>query len=170
MSYRSETWKYRDIILPLLPPGNGIDIGSGGDPIKVDGCVSWDAGGAGKADVDGAGINFYAPEYEIDSVFESEVFDWVYSSHLLEDFQLSDWIYVLNRWTRILAAGGTMIILVPDRDAYHAHTPVGANQNHRHEPVRGELTAFFAAHYPAWVTEERFLEPYTIMLVARKPL
>lgn len=169
MSYQSESSKYREIILPYCI-GNGLDLGSGGDPIKVDGCISIDLGGDRKADVEGAGINLYWDATQLDQVFSGRCFDYIYSSHLLEDFPLNQWANILLRWSWLIKRGGKMILLLPDRKLYHEHTPVGANQNHKHEPLLGELTPFFKQEFPEWkVMREELLTPYTILCVIEVP-
>jgi predicted SAM-dependent methyltransferase len=39
------------------------------------------------------------------SLYLLERFDWVYSSHLLEDFSYTELIGIINEWRRILVPG-----------------------------------------------------------------
>lgn len=170
MSYLSETNQYRHETLPYCT-GNGIDLGSGGDPVKVDGCISCDIGGHLKADVGGI-VNLYADARQMKDVFFDEIFDFVYSSHLLEDFALEKWSYILFSWMRLIKPGGHLILLVPDHKLYRAIAGDGWNRSHQHEPGVGELSTLFTQCFPTWtVLHDRLAEPvrYTILFVARKP-
>lgn len=166
MSHPSETSLIRDSLLRYCV-GNGIDVGSGGDPIKRDACVSFDQGGAGKAPLIGeCVINIYGDARNLRRYFSFHAFDWLYSSHLLEDF--ADWQEVLTGWCDSVRLGGCVILAVPDKVLYNAITVVGANPNHRHEFALGELSDYFRC--AGWeVVEERMSLPYTIVVVARKP-
>jgi ubiquinone/menaquinone biosynthesis C-methylase UbiE len=65
--------------------------------------------------------------------FRDGVLDYVYSSHLLEDF--SDTEKVLREWLRVLKAGGNLVIFCPDEQIYRAHcreTGQIYNENHKH--------------------------------------
>ena len=50
--------------------------------------------------------------------FETGTLDFVYSSHLLEDYL--NWDPVLYEWARVIKPGGHLIILVPDKDRWAA--------------------------------------------------
>ena len=94
--------------------GKGIDIGCGGDPITPD-CRKFDlddgdAGNIGKH-VRGS-------------------FDWVYSSHCLED--LEDPVAALAGWWKLVKKGGLLIVVVPDEDLYEQGHVRKFNHEHRH--------------------------------------
>src|SRR6185436_2730238 len=109
----SEVDKYRHLLErhPRLFIGNGIDIGSGGDPV-----VPW----AIQIDLPEVLFQIYnqrSPGYSIqfrsvtaatDLPFKDSVLDFVFSSHLLEDFL--DWKPVLAEWIRVLKPDGYLII------------------------------------------------------------
>ena len=80
--------------------GRGIDIGCGDDPITPD-CLRWDRPQGDAATLPG---------------LEAESFDWVYSSHCLED--LPDPDAALRCWWEILKPGGC---LVTCSCSYHVH-------------------------------------------------
>lgn len=69
--------------------------------------------------------------------------DYVYSSHLLEDFE--DWEPLLTEWTRVIKPGGFLVLLVPEKELFAEHIKKGhpPNMAHKHEPVFGELSRFF---------------------------
>lgn len=50
-------------------------------------------------------------------MFEDNAFDLVYSSHALAYFDRFEAVSVLTEWKRVLAAGGTLRVAVPDFEA-----------------------------------------------------
>lgn len=139
----SETAKYRHLTTQHCK-GNGVDIGSGGDPV-----VPW-------------AINFDLPNDAFDKYhsghpprshiqyggdaarlpFKDATLDFVYSSHLLEDF--FDWDPILKEWMRVLKPGGKLVILVPDKKLWADALARGQPPNceHRHESYPGEITTY----------------------------
>jgi SAM-dependent methyltransferase len=60
--------------------------------------------------------------------------DFIYSSHLIEDFYYDELIGIISEWRRCLAAGGTLIINCPDQKRFLDHcerTGQGLNANHK---------------------------------------
>lgn len=170
----SETDKYRFLTAPFCA-GAGVDIASQGVPV-----VPW-------------AISFDLPEAEFlhysngmqpkgpihlrghaDRLpFESGSLDFVYSSHLLEDF--SDPVPYLAEWTRMVKIGGYIVILVPDKVLWNAAIARGQppNCSHRHEYHTGELTLIFQrvfGHFEVIRDSLTALTPedYTIMFVAKR--
>ncbi|MGI8431149.1 MAG: methyltransferase domain-containing protein [Chthoniobacterales bacterium] len=47
--------------------------------------------------------------------------DFVYSSHVLEDFSEPETVPILREWTRVLKPGGHLVLLLPDQQRYLAH-------------------------------------------------
>ena len=65
--------------------------------------------------------------------FRDGVLDFVYSSHLLEDFD--DTRSVLAEWLRVLKPSGRLIIFCPDEQVYREHcrrTGQTYNVHHKH--------------------------------------
>jgi SAM-dependent methyltransferase len=129
-SYRSETEKVREIVLPYCV-GYGCDIGFGGDKIKKDAIgidlpVPYTQTGSDVIDVSCDVINEEIP-------LPNDSFDYVYSSHLIED--LPDTISGLNKFIRILRSGGTLILVFPDQQVYEKickRTGQPLNIHHKH--------------------------------------
>jgi predicted SAM-dependent methyltransferase len=66
--------------------------------------------------------------------FKDGVLDWVYSSHVLEDFPGT--LSVVNEWLRVLRIGGRLILFLPDEQLYRAHCQSQGrppNAHHIHE-------------------------------------
>ena len=60
--------------------------------------------------------------------------DFVYSSHLIEDFYYADQIMIIREWGRCLTLGGVLILNAPDQRRFLAHcaaTGQGTNENHK---------------------------------------
>ena len=97
--------------------GNGIDIGAGNDPLRVEvGSVrTWD-----KSDGDA----------ELLGGIEDESYDFVYSSHCLE--HLRNVPNALHHWARICKPGGVVYIVVPEWTLYeHRQWPSLHNPEHK---------------------------------------
>jgi ubiquinone/menaquinone biosynthesis C-methylase UbiE len=112
--YRSETSKVRHMVLEFCN-GNGCDIGFGGDKIKKENCIGIDYAqpyantGKDQVDISCDVMNESIP-------VENGTFDYVYSSHLIEDFlNTKD---ALNEFIRILKDGGNLILVFPDQKKY----------------------------------------------------
>lgn len=150
-------------------------MGSGGDPV-----VPW----AIQVDLPEDAFNNYGHVNEIthpiqwrgncrDLPFKDGVLDWVYSSHLVEDFE--DWPVVLAEFVRVLKHGGNLIIMVPDRERFRARVAAGQGDNlaHKHEFRVGELTEWAHSRGDLRVMFDQLtlttgLDDYNILFVAKK--
>jgi SAM-dependent methyltransferase len=126
----SETAKSRKSLAPFCV-GYGVDLGFGGDPIadhaiRVDLPRPYTKTGRNQSvqlGGDCADLKW----------FRDNSLDFVYSSHLLEDFP--DTAAVLREWMRVLKPGGHLVILCPDEQRFRAHcarTGQGLNPYHKH--------------------------------------
>jgi len=128
-AYTSETSKCRARLAPFCS-GYGLDLGFGGDPItasaiRVDQPQPYADTGAAPVQLGGDATQLHW--------FRDGVLDYVYSSHLLEDF--ADTRAVLVEWLRVLKPGGNLIIFCPDEQVYRGHcqrTGQIYNENHKH--------------------------------------
>jgi SAM-dependent methyltransferase len=92
-----------------------------------------------------------------------EQFDWVYSSHCLED--LADPVRALQRWWEVLRPGGHLLVVVPDEDIYEQgiwpsrynrdhHWTFTAHKSQSWSPVSPNLTKLAAGlpgHTTLWI-------------------
>lgn len=175
----SETSKYRHLTRQYClrddgQAGCGVDIASGGDPV-----VPW----AWQLELcDAEYIHYnggHSPRGPIQlkgdaarRCAEDGSLDFVYSSHLLEDYL--DWQSVLSCWKAMLKPGGKLIILCPEKERWAAAIAAGQppNCSHKREPVVGELTK--ECEQAGFVTiVERLTavdaKDYSILYVGRKP-
>lgn len=170
----SETEKYRHLTSPYCQ-GAGVDIASQGDAV-VPWAMSFDlperefmrysSGQPPKGPIHLRGHAEKLP-------FDSGSLDFVYSSHLLEDF--ADWVPILSEWCRCVRIGGRIIILIPDMYLWNVAIRNGQPPNcqHRHEGKVGELSDVFRLYFGHFeILEDRLTtitpEDYTIMFVAKR--
>lgn len=111
----SETSKVRGSLARFCT-GNGLDIGYGGDPIVADAiCLDLPERYANYKQhpqhLHGDAQDLYW--------FKDECLDYVYSAHLLEDFE--DTASVLSEWIRVVKPGGLLVLYLPDEKAYRRY-------------------------------------------------
>lgn len=99
--------------------GKGIDIGCGDDPVTPY-CERWDLS--------------ISPHMDATLMrgIPNDKFDFVYSSHCLEDLERPD--IAIQNWYRILKPGGYLILFLPHRDLFEKRKtlPSSGNKNHKH--------------------------------------
>jgi SAM-dependent methyltransferase len=125
----SETSKCRGRLAPFCI-GSGLDLGFGGDPINRDAIRVDLPNQYGAVGLQAAQLRGDAGDLRW---FRDGTLDYIFSSHLLEDFQ--DTEAVLLEWWRVLRQGGRLIIFCPDEQIYRAHcerTGQGYNVHHVH--------------------------------------
>lgn len=124
----SETARCR-IRLKKYCIGNGLDLGYGGDPIIPE-AITVDLPQPYRNTCD-APLNLKGDARDL-YWFKDESLDYVFSSHLLEDFP--DTETVLKEWLRVLKKGGYLILYCPDEQLYRQHckkTNQPYNKNHK---------------------------------------
>jgi predicted SAM-dependent methyltransferase len=127
---RGETSKCRSRLANYCK-GSGLDLGFGGDPIslsaiRMDMTQPYTKVGGFPVQLGGKTEDLYW--------FRDAVLDYIYSSHLLEDF--FDTEGVLREWLRVLKPGGRLIIFCPDEQRFRKHckeTGQAYNAAHVHE-------------------------------------
>ncbi|MCF8082759.1 MAG: class I SAM-dependent methyltransferase [Deltaproteobacteria bacterium] len=145
--------------------GVGIDIGYGGDSISktsinIDLPHPYTSVGSDPQHLSGDARSLHW--------FADNVMDYVYSSHLLEDFENMG--PVLDEWLRVLRQGGNLILNLPDEKKYRAHCrAIGEppNEHHSHEDLTPDIMMNLLEGKTETVYVERF-DPYSFVMVARK--
>lgn len=174
----SETSKYLHLTQPYCK-GNGIDIASGGFPV-VPNAIQIELPEAEYAHYNsnnppGSPIQWRGNALEA-LPFKDGVLDFVYSSHLIEDFSRSRWPDIFREWARCLKPGGYMVVLVPEVKRWnHAVYVLGQAPNcshHAPEPSVGDMTGAAKA-VGLKIIKEHLTEchpnDYSILGVFQKP-
>jgi len=117
MSGSSETSRVKSLFERYCK-GYGLDIGAGGDKIvshaiSVDLPRPYTKVGEDPVQLGGDARNLMW--------FTSETLDFVYSSHLLEDFPESETVLIMLEWLRVIKKGGYFCLYLPDQQLYLAH-------------------------------------------------
>lgn len=103
--------------------GCGLDMGCGDEKI-VPTAIGVDVGGKANIQVDMSEPNSLR-------MFADNHFDYVFSSHCLEDFYVPE--VMLAEWWRLIRPGGYLILYGPDPDYYPRVGTSGANPGHKHD-------------------------------------
>ena len=176
----SETFKYRHVTAKYCfnedgNPGCGVDVASQGDRV-----VPW----AISFDLPTKEFDYYCSNHPAKGPihlrghatslpFEDSTLDFLYSSHLLEDYL--DWEPPVKEWVRVVRPGGYVIILIPDKELWAKAIENGQPPNcaHKHEGKVGELTEL-GKKLGLEVVEDRLTDQYpgdySILAVFRKPV
>jgi predicted SAM-dependent methyltransferase len=128
----SETEKSRTILAPYCT-GIGMDVGYGGNKVVS---TAW------AFDMPQPYTNVGGDRQQLRGDCRSFPFlcdnalDFIYSSHVLEDFTYSELVSVVLEWRRVLNKGGFMVTNCPDQQRFLAHcaaTGQGTNDNHKEQ-------------------------------------
>jgi SAM-dependent methyltransferase len=162
-----EVDKIRPIAKPWLK-GCGLDLGFGGNPIKdnaicLDLPIPYSDYGAPRH-LTGDARNLYW--------FKDSALDYVFSSHLLEDF--TDTEGILIEWLRVIRPGGIIALYLPDEQRYKGvldKTKGNYNKHHKIEDMSLiYMTRIFTKLNIQIVYEYEETEPlsYGFLIVGRK--
>jgi len=126
----SETSRCREILTKFCV-GYGVDVGYGGDPI-VPSAITIDLPHP-YAKVGGTPLNLGGDARNL-CWFADNSLNYIYSSHLLEDFEPHKTKNMILEWLRVLAIGGNLILYLPDEQKYKKHCrKTGQDYNHSHK-------------------------------------
>lgn len=166
----SETSKHR-ALLEKFCTGDGLDLGSAGDPIVPR---------AIQVELPDNYCPFfehkYPPQLRGDATklhwFRDGVFDYVYSSHLIEDFSAEEQKAICREWARVVKPGGHIVILAPEQGRWREALRRGQppNNAHKHEPFLGFFTQVFRDIGGWEVLADNFCDKtdYSMYFVAKK--
>lgn len=139
----SETAAAREILAPFCE-GRGLDLGFGGSAIKPDDplCLTMDLEQGYCPSLEGHEQVLKGDATDL-SFLCDEVMDYVFHSHLLEDFTWDQIPEIMQEWRRVLRPGGGMIINCPDEPIYRKHCEdTGQPYNHAHQNDDFSLATF----------------------------
>lgn len=140
--------------------GEGVDLGCGCDKVNSK------AIGVDKIAV--PGVDFLSDVRKL-NFFEDNSFDYVYSSHTLED--LEDTRAALVEWWRILKPQGFLILYLPNKNLYPNIGQPGANIAHKHDFVSSDITEIIGTIGGFSVEHEKLYgggNEYSFLLIVRK--
>lgn len=166
----SETAAARPVLAQFCK-GLGLDMGFGGSAIVPD-AITFDM------------PKGYCPSFEGHkqilrgdcrnlSFICDDVFDYIYSSHLLEDFSYSELVPILKEWRRVLKPDGLLVTNCPDQQKFLKHcAATGQPLNLAHKEQDFSLDTFRRVTQQAGPWEEVFVEPsagaYSFYIVLKK--
>lgn len=162
-----ESDKIAAFAVPYLQ-GKCLDIGCGMRKVWP-GLIGIDNGhhfGVKSAsDIDGDGKDL--------SLFADESVDGIFSSHCLEHVPRGEVPTVLAEWTRVLKAGGHLVLYVPSANFYPKMGEPGANPDHKWDIYPGDIerildTATFGYWTQLECEERSETNEYSLFLVFRK--
>lgn len=122
----SETNKVRHLVEKFCK-GSGIDIGCGGDKITPS-AVGVDLPNP-YTSVGNDPIEIRLDIEKENLPFADKSLDFVYSSHLIEDF--TDTSAILKKMIRVIKRGGYLVLVFPDQHIYE-NSYGGGNEHHKH--------------------------------------
>ena len=167
--YNSETSKCRDR-LGKFCLGTGMDIGFGGDSINKT----------------AMNMDLRRPYTELGDDpqhlwghcadlhwFADGQLDYIYSSHLIEDFSYEEMIVILREWLRVLKPLGHLVLYQPTEAVYKAHCDAtGQSHNPGHKNDDFSFEALHKKVLPSLdvdlIYHEDFDDEYSFDLVLRK--
>lgn len=167
----SETALARPVLAKYCQEPFGVDLGFGGDAI-VPHAITFDMESP-YTNV-GEARQILKGSVKDLSCFASNGLDWVYSSHLLEDWTYKQLIPIVTGIRRILKPGGLFISNCPDEKIYAAHCKAtGQGYNLAHQNFDFSLETFKEEVLPycgPWeiVYENPLTDIYSWHLVVRK--
>lgn len=111
----SETSRVRDLLAGYCV-GDGVDVGYGGDPITLS-AICFDMPNPYNR------VGKYPQHLRGDArslPFKDRILDYVYSSHLIEDFTYEEQVNLIMEWFRVLKSGGNLVLCAPNQQRYLA--------------------------------------------------
>ncbi|MHC4156225.1 MAG: methyltransferase domain-containing protein, partial [Planctomycetota bacterium] len=157
--YEAQKCRYR---IASYLRGTGLDIGCGNQKV----CEK-----AIGIDIEGSAADIKL-DISADSalgMFADGAFDYVFSSHCLEDFKCTE--PILREWWRVIKPGGHLVLYLPDRKFYPQAGTAGANRNHQQDFEWPDIWAIlkkFGNVKLVSATEHNESNEYSFQLVCRK--
>lgn len=166
----SETDKSRSILAPYCK-GLGMDVGYGGNKVVPEAWAfdmpqPYTRVGEDRQQLRGDCRSF---PFLCDGAL-----DYIYSSHVLEDFTYYELLYILHEWHRCLKPGGLLITNCPNQQKFLAHcaaTGQGVNPHHKEPDFSLEtFTAQVLDKIGKWevVFEDPSFQEYSWLQVVKK--
>jgi predicted SAM-dependent methyltransferase len=129
----SETAAARSVLASYCT-GMGLDIGFGGSAITPT-AITFDMAEMYCPSLEGHRQVLRGDCRKLPFVCDGAL-DFIYSSHLIEDFRYVEQIDIIKEWRRCLVASGALILNCPDQRRFVAHcarTGQSLNANHKED-------------------------------------
>jgi predicted SAM-dependent methyltransferase len=148
--------------------GDGLDLGCGHSKIKPSAIAMDQPQGYTKVGEDPIQLHGDATNLHW---FRDGVLDYIYSSHLLEDFTTT--VPILKEWTRVIKKGGVLVLYLPHELIYRAHckaTGQGYNLAHKLEQFSLEYMRECTSQIPELkeIYSTGIVNTYSFCLVLQK--
>lgn len=157
--YEAQKCRYR---VASYLRGRGLDIGCGNQKVCSEATGIDIAGTAADIKLDLSADNALY-------LFADGVFDYVFSSHCLEDFKCTK--EILAEWWRVIKPGGHLILYLPDKKFYPNVGTAGANPNHQQDFEWQDIWAIlkkFGNIKLISATEHNQSNEYSFQMICRK--
>jgi predicted SAM-dependent methyltransferase len=167
----SETAAARSVLAPYCT-GMGIDIGFGGSAITPT-AITFDMPCMYCPPLEGHRQHLRGDATKLSFICD-EAFDYIYSSHLIEDFYYEELIAIIIEWRRVLIHSGVLILNCPDQKRFLDHCErTGQSLNCNHKEIDFSCQHFIdrvLVLTGSWdiVFKNPDVPPYSWYLVARK--
>lgn len=167
----SETSAARSVLAPYCV-GVGLDIGFGGSAISP-AAITFDMPHMYCQSLEGHRQHLRGDAASLPFICDG-AFDYIYSSHLIEDFTYDDLVSMIREWRRILQPAGVLVLNCPDQRRFLAHCErTGQSINCNHKESDFSLRNFcdrvlqWAGDWEI-IYEDPDVKPYSWYLCARK--
>ena len=167
----SETAAARSVLAPYCV-GLGLDLGFGGSAISPT-AITLDMPHMYCPSLEGHRQHLRGDATNLSFICDG-AFDFIYSSHLIEDFYYEELIRIISEWRRILAPEGVLVLNCPDQKRFLDHCErTGQSINAHHKELDFSLRHFVdrvLALTGRWDTvfRDENVTPYSWYLVVRK--
>jgi len=105
------------------------------------------------------------------NLFSNKTMDYVYSSHVVEDFTESETFDLLLEWWRVIKVGGYLVLYLPHEDLYPKVGEPGANPEHK-QNLNPDKIISVMKRVGGWILLENEVRPhgneYSFFLVFKK--
>jgi predicted SAM-dependent methyltransferase len=152
-------------IMQHIMEGTGVDLGYGGDAITRDAITVDLPRPYTRVGTDPHHVKGDARVLP----FRDDVLDYVYSSHLLEDFPNT--AEVLAEWVRVLRVGGLLVLVLPNELEYREYCRdrgEGRNEHHSIEEMSIEYMRPIVEDCGCRVMAAAPVGKYSFMIIADK--
>lgn len=150
--YGNETRKIRFAVVRYCN-GLGLDLGCGAEKI-VHTAIGIDAR---------EGVRNLAMDFSDLRIFASNVFDFIYSSHAIEDMYYKE--PVLKEWWRVLKPNGYLVLAWPDWPQYDASGE--DNVDHKQKIDRRQMKRILESFAHAEIVKEEVVDRSSVLVLKK---